>query len=220
MDFPVALQELESVLRETLIPITEIIGSGGGEAAGTQRMRHALDQKGWKKTNFEIAKIVNGKRREFATHEVDHVRTLDGNTLALEIEWNSKDAVFDRDLNNFKQLHADSAISAGVIITRGASLQAALKSSVLRFAKEKRVNSFDDLVQFGVRPPTPRQKAAIEKRAERDSNFPEAWSSHFISDKFGEATTHWRKLQDRVQRGVGNPCPLLLIGLSDQILTF
>ena len=27
------------------------------------------------------------------------------------------------------------------------------------------------------------------------------------------ATTHWRKLADRVNRGVGNPCPLLLLGL-------
>ena len=42
----------------------------------------------------------------------------------------------------------------------------------------------------------------------------------FVSDKFGEATTHWRKLDDRVHRGVGNPCPLVLIGLPDSIVTF
>jgi hypothetical protein len=42
----------------------------------------------------------------------------------------------------------------------------------------------------------------------------------FVADKFGEATTHWRKLQDRIRRGVGNPCPLVLIGLSDQVLSF
>jgi hypothetical protein len=42
----------------------------------------------------------------------------------------------------------------------------------------------------------------------------------FVSDKFGEATTHWRKLNDRVHRGVGNPCPLVLIGLPDSIVTF
>jgi hypothetical protein len=28
------------------------------------------------------------------------------------------------------------------------------------------------------------------------------------------------KLEDRVQRGVGNPCPLVLIGLPDSIVTF
>jgi hypothetical protein len=41
-----------------------------------------------------------------------------------------------------------------------------------------------------------------------------------VSDKFGEATTHWRKLNDRVNRGVGNPCPLVLVGLPDGIVTF
>ncbi len=42
----------------------------------------------------------------------------------------------------------------------------------------------------------------------------------FVSDKFGAATTHWHKLEDRVRRGVGNPCPLLLIGLPVSIVTF
>lgn len=50
--------------------------------------------------------------------------------------------------------------------------------------------------------------------------FREAFTDKFVSDKFGEATTHWRKLEDRVHRGVGNPCPLLLVGLPDNIVTF
>jgi len=50
--------------------------------------------------------------------------------------------------------------------------------------------------------------------------FREAFVDKFVSDKFGEATTHWRKLEDRVHRGVGNPCPLVLIGLPDSIVTF
>jgi hypothetical protein len=50
--------------------------------------------------------------------------------------------------------------------------------------------------------------------------FAEAWSSSFAQDKYGAATTHWRKLEDRVHRGVGNPCPLLLIGLPASIVTF
>lgn len=32
------------------------------------------------------------------------------------------------------------------------------------------------------------------------------------------ATTHWSKLQARVRRGVGNPCPLVLIGLPANIV--
>jgi hypothetical protein len=51
-------------------------------------------------------------------------------------------------------------------------------------------------------------------------DFREAFIDKFVADKFGEATTHWRKLDDRVHRGVGNPCPLVLIGLPDNIITF
>jgi hypothetical protein len=51
-------------------------------------------------------------------------------------------------------------------------------------------------------------------------SFRESFVDKFVSDKFGEATTHWRKLEDRVHRGVGNPCPLLLIGLPSSIVTF
>ena len=35
-----------------------------------------------------------------------------------------------------------------------------------------------------------------------------------LAGKYSESTTHWNKLMERLQRGVGNPCPLLLIGLS------
>jgi hypothetical protein len=41
-----------------------------------------------------------------------------------------------------------------------------------------------------------------------------------VADKFGEATTYWRKLEDRIHRGVGNPCPLVLIGLPDSVVTY
>jgi hypothetical protein len=42
-DFPDAAHEIENALLDFKIPITEIIGSGGGETLGTQRLRIALD---------------------------------------------------------------------------------------------------------------------------------------------------------------------------------
>jgi hypothetical protein len=227
-DFPGALVELEEALAGFSVPIAEIIGSGGGEAEGTQRLRKALSDKGWAKTKFVIEKSINGEKRESISHEVDHVRALDvdgkSRMIALEIEWNNKDPFFDRDLENFKRLHAEGAISIGVVVTRGSTLQAKMPEMVLRFAKEKKVESFDTLKSFGVKAPTERQQAAVEKRAEQGraagKSFAECWAEHFVSDKFGAATTHWRKLQDRVDRGVGNPCPLLLIGLPEGIVTF
>lgn len=221
-DFPDALHELETVLAEFSIPITEIIGSGGGEAHGTQRLRHQLADLEWKKTNFEMRKTINGIERESISHEVDHVRVFPNGLVALEIEWNNKDPFFDRDLENFKRLHAEGAISVGVIVTRGSSLQDGMRDLVYRFTQERGIQSFDDLEAIGL-DPTRRQRAAVAQRVNRDHNpipFAEAWTNHFVSDKFGAATTHWRKLMDRVERGVGNPCPLLLIGMPASIVTF
>ncbi len=222
-DFPEALRELEQTFASFSVPIEEIIGSGGGETRGTQRMRGALAALGWTSLNFEIRKTINGVERESISHKVDHVRTFQPNQrIALELEWNNKDPFFDRDLENFKRLHVEGAISVGVIVTRGTSLHAAMRTFVLRFAQENSVQSFDDLNRIGLAP-TRRQKDMIQQRTQHPGNprsFAEAWSSVFVSDKFGEATTHWRKLIDRVNRGVGNPCPLLLIGLPASTVRF
>jgi hypothetical protein len=69
---------------------------------------------------FEVKKVINGREREAISHEVDHVREFLAGILALEIEWNNKDPFFDRDLENFKRLHADGAISVGIIVNRNA----------------------------------------------------------------------------------------------------
>ena len=47
----------------------------------------------------------------------------------MEIEWNNKDPFYDRDLENFKRLHADGAISVGImgLGTLGSSAADALR---------------------------------------------------------------------------------------------
>lgn len=222
VDFPEVASELEGALLRSTIPIEEIIGSGGGEAKGTQRLRNALAANGWKKHSFKVQRIIDGVERETQSHEVDHVRVFDSGTVALEIEWNNKDPFFDRDLENFKRLHADGAISLGVIITRGASLQDTMKELVARFADLNKIDSHADMERIGLNP-TRRQIKDVLKRVERNKKpipFRTAWVNQFVNDKFGSATTHWAKLEDRVQRGVGNPCPLVLIGLPASTVTF
>jgi hypothetical protein len=226
-EFPQAIEELEEVLLGATIPIEEIIGSGGGETKGTQRLRRGLKAKGWDTVTFTVEKVINGVARESVSHKMDHVRTFEGDngmryTIAMEIEWNNKDPFYDRDLENFKRLHADGAISIGVIVTRGRSLHENMRALVRRFCEERNINDFNDLERWGY-VPTPKQKTAIRKRMERALDpvpFRDAWINKFVADKFGEATTHWRKLEDRIRRGVGNPCPLVLIGIPDSVITF
>ena len=222
-EFPEALIDIGNALNGIELPISEIIGSGGGETKFTQRLRRSLAGMGWRKHIFEIAKTIDGKPRESTSHEVDHVKAYDGvGVIAMEIEWNNKDPFFDRDLENFKRLHAEGAISVGVLITRGASLQDALRDAVRRFARDRAIGSFEDLASNGY-VPTPKQKANVLKRVQRHKDpvdFAEAWTDNFVANKFGQATTHWAKLLHRVERGVGNPCPLLLIGLPASMITF
>jgi hypothetical protein len=219
VDFPDALAELEAALGQVSIPIEEIVGSGGGEAKGTQRLRHMLADLNWRKANFLIEKRINNVARESISHEIDHVRTLPAGVIALEIEWNNKDPFFDRDLENFKRLHAEGAISVGAIVTRGVSLQDQMIDLVRRFARDIELTSNEDLVALGLNP-TKRQQKDVERRMGAGLSFAEAWARNFVQDKYGASTTHWRKLEDRVHRGVGNPCPLLLIGLPASIVTF
>ncbi|EKM97167.1 Restriction endonuclease BglII [Stutzerimonas degradans] len=223
-EFLSELEELAESLLKINLPITEIIGGGGGEAKFTQRLRKDLAGKSWRKHNFIVEKIVDGVPKESTSHEVDHVRYVAGTgTLACEIEWNNKDPFFDRDLENFKRLHAEGAISAGIVITRGQSLQDSLEAAVERFATLHNINSFDDLEAMGYPPTTTRKRKAVLDRVNREKNpvsFSKAWANNFTRDKYGTATTHWNKLQDRIKRGVGNPCPLLFIGIPASIIEF
>ena len=221
-DAPLALEELEKALLNLTVPINEIIGSGGGETKLTQRIRRAFTGLGWRKTVFEIKKTINGVEKESVSHEVDHVKAFNGYNIALEIEWNNKDPFFDRDLENFKRLHAEGAISVGIIVTRGSALHGKMREFVSRFAREEKISGFEDLGRLDIQL-TRRKRGEIENRVGRTRNpidFATAWVDNFVSDKYGEATTHWRKLDDRIGRGVGNPCPLLLVGLPPSIVTF
>ena len=221
-DFPHAMGELDKALSNLELPITEIIGSGGGETKFTQRLRRSLASMAWPKHIFEITKMVDGVAKESTSHEIDHVRRSDKGVLALEIEWNNKDPFFDRDLENFKRLHAEGAISVGLLITRGASLQSSMWDAVRRFASDRRIASFDDLAANGYAP-TPKQRNNVLKRTTRPKDpmaFADAWTDNFVGNKYGQATTHWDKLMHRVHRGVGNPCPLVLIGLPASMVRF
>lgn len=217
VDFPEALAEIQEVLSDFVIPVESLIRGGGGEHDLTQRLRAALASRLWAKHNFEIEKLIDGKRRESQSHEVDHVRRLKQGNVALEIEWNNKDPFYDRDLENFKRLHSEGAISVGVMLTRGKTLHKSLLRRILDFAEHNGFESFDDLLPYDV-VPTRRQRGLVEKGVGAGLSFAFAWARVFVSDKFGEATTHWQKLDDRVHRGVGNPCPLLLIGIPEEVL--
>jgi hypothetical protein len=53
------------------------------------------------------------------THKIDYLR----DRVAVDVEWNSKDQTFDRDLFAFRAFHEFGKISVGVLITRSDELE-------------------------------------------------------------------------------------------------
>ncbi len=52
-----------------------------------------------------------------------------------------------------------------------------------------------------------------------DVNTYMAIARKIYTSKFGSTTTHMDKLHLRINRGVGNPCPLIMIGIGKDRLT-
>jgi hypothetical protein len=218
--FPEAIAEIEEVLLGLEIRVSELVSGGGGEGSMTQHMRRALTDLLWPKHNFSIAVTIDGAQPMPAqTHEIDHVRDHPNGKLALEIEWNNKDPFFDRDLENFNRLHANAAIAAAVIVTRGQTLQSNFVSLLSRYAERHTLTSIGRLEEHGIEF-TRRKRSNLEQALARgpSSSFEEIWARQFVSDKYGAATTHWSKLSVRAERGVGNPCPWMAIGIPASII--
>ena len=197
---------------------------GGGESSFTQSLRRALTALDWEKHEFLIERTVDGRPLTSQSHEIDHVKAFRNGTVALEIEWNTKDTFYDRDLENFSRLHSDGAIALGIEVTRGKSLQESLEGFIERYAQRHRIGDMLELEKHLDRLDrdlTRRQRNEITKRVNRHGNntpFEKIWARFFVQDKFGQATTHWSKLQLRIERGVGNPCPLVCIGIPSGIV--
>ena len=106
------------------------------------------------------------------------------------------------------------------MITRGASLQDNMLNIIQTCIEKHGLVDESEMVElFKIKERTKRQAEAVQKLLDRQMPFAEAFARQFVADKFGVSTTHWAKLKERIDRGVGNPCPLLLIGLPSSIVT-
>jgi hypothetical protein len=220
------LSELVQVLEGFTIGIDELVRGGGGKATQTQRLGSELVSTGWEEHEFYLTKRVQLRRKKVVvldtetkseTHKIDHVLSVGSHILGLEIEWNNKDPFFNRDLETFSRLHMDGALSCGVLITRGRSLQHDLLEMISDFATKTKLGTYSELTEIGYRP-TERQRNDIEYQIAQGETFAKAWAKIFTRDKYGAATTHWDKLIARLEQGVGSPCPVLSIGLPSVIV--
>lgn len=86
-----------------------------GDLVITMEVRKPLSD-GARRTKKVISKIE--RARFLDGHKVDYVK----GEIAFDLEWNSKDQTFDRDLYAFRAFFDCGIIGVGVLVTRGASL--------------------------------------------------------------------------------------------------
>ena len=140
-DFPDEWRDLCELLTQFRLKKSWLTVGGGNKGKVADHIDGFLYQRGWEEKQFVTQIKVDAATRDAPTHKVDCFK----NRVAVEIEWNNKDPFYDRDLENFKRLHAEGAISVGIIITRGRSLQESLWDAVHRFAMERSIDSMEQL---------------------------------------------------------------------------
>lgn len=119
-EFPSEFAEVILALRQFRITTTDITTSGGNESNIPKIVSGILRPLGWKEERLQAELIVDGKPVRTDTHWVDYVK----GRIAFDLEWNSKDQTFDRDLFAFRNFHEFGKISAGVLLTRSEEMNA------------------------------------------------------------------------------------------------
>lgn len=141
--YPDALCEIERALLAFRITTVDIGMPGGNESVIPKRLSAILRADGWRETRIQGDLSVritetgeqvleDGRLRKFALPECAPVvldNYIDGHKIdfvkgrvALDLEWNSKDQTYDRDLYAFRMFHECGIISVAVLITRSEQL--------------------------------------------------------------------------------------------------
>ena len=132
------LAELVETLMAFEIKTEDAVRPGGNKSLIAKSMDDLLFPKGWHESRIQGDLIVqkttvfpnpayadeNRKRSEKKTVSVDKLYKIDfvKNRVAFDMEWNSKDQTFDRDLYAARTFYECGIIDAGVLLTRSKSL--------------------------------------------------------------------------------------------------
>lgn len=132
-EFPIEFGEICQSLRQFRFTYEDILIGGGNESHIPKLFSAILRPQGWNPKNLEaelkVYEIKDRKERELkssiqhGSHKVDFIK----GRVAFDLEWNSKDQTFDRDLYAFRAFFEYNAISVGVLVTRSIELNSIFK---------------------------------------------------------------------------------------------
>ena len=132
-EFPAEFDELCQALRKFRFTIDDITIGGGNESNIPKLFSDILRPLNWNAKNLEaelnVFEVKDSKNKELkgtinhGTHKVDYLK----GRVAFDLEWNSKDQTFDRDLYAFRAFFEYDAISVGILVTRSNELDPLFK---------------------------------------------------------------------------------------------
>jgi hypothetical protein len=211
--FRAELDEIEKALLDFNMTTYDIGIPGGNESDIPKKYSRLLRPKGWveariqgdllvRMQEFDEEFLANGKMRKLKRpegephlienfidgHKIDYVK----GRVACDLEWNSKDQTFDRDLYAMRAFHECGLISAGVVVTRSASMNPVF-------------DVVPQLDKFG-------NPEYIEKG-------PKAGQPKSVKAKYGASTTWMGKLLYRLNAGRHGACPILVFGMTPKLIT-
>jgi hypothetical protein len=182
---------METRIKGDLV-ITKVAGT---IKSGKGKSRKKTTEEG-EESESEILEEIEELKKKGRVEQITRANFLDGHKVdyvkkrvALDVEWNSKDQTFDRDLYAFRAFYECDLIDAAVLITR---------SSLLNKVFEKlgqRLNSDG----------TP----MVNKKGE----------PLLIKTKYGASTTWMGKLTYRLDAGRHGGCPVLVVGIKPNLIT-
>lgn len=117
-EFPDEFNEILGALRDFRLTIKDIVDKGGNESAIPKLVSDILRPLGWKEEQLKAEMVVDGVSISTDTHFIDYIK----GRVAFDLEWNSKDQTYDRDLFAFRSFHEFSKISVGILLTRSNDL--------------------------------------------------------------------------------------------------
>lgn len=136
--FPVEWNELQDCLEQLSISVDDLRAAGGNETAIPKKFDDVLYPLGWKEIRITGDLLVKmyprraNQRGRFAEEPFDE-KTIEGyidghnidfikGKVAFDLEWNSKDQTFDRDLLAMRTYFDCGLIEVGIIVTRAKEL--------------------------------------------------------------------------------------------------
>lgn len=135
--FPEEWADIQDCLASLKISVSDLTEAGGNETAIPKKFDDVLYPRGWREIRISGDLLVKlyprGKSRGRFASEPFEERLIEGyidghnidfikGNVAFDLEWNSKDQTFDRDLVAMRTYFDCGLIEVGIIITRAGEL--------------------------------------------------------------------------------------------------